>query len=518
MKAKIKFLGGVAGNITGSCSLLIIKDKKKSVKILIDAGLIQCNFNDSLERNKEILKYINPAEIDYIILTHSHVDHIGRLPLLTKNGFAGRIICTKGTRSLLEPMLEDSAKIQMAEASYNNAKALKAKKNAEEAGKKAKGKDSTKLGKYDRLKRKVLNIPSLTKKEEYQPLYALNDVTATQSLIKNQGYDYHIWIRLTHNLSIKFYPSGHVMGGSIIVLKIYAKPKDVYLCFTGDLGRRDGIILPPPEFVKEPIDHLVLESTYGGKIHPDRDEEINALLKIIRESASQGKRIIIPSFALERSQEIIYLLSYYMDRGDIPKVPIFLDSPLGGKITASFSEAWNYGIFSDQNRIKFNPFNPAINPYFNITSDQNSSDTLIAKTGSYIVIAGSGMCDAGRVRGHLRENLSKEDTVVCLVGYMAERSLGRRLKDHLPIKMNGQEIDVKAKIISFDSFSAHADGPWLVDYAKTIFGINPNRCNKIFITHGEEESAKNLQTDLELSLQDKNVKIIIPEINDEEEL
>lgn len=505
MEARIKFLGGVAGDITGSCYLLIVKEGKKSIKILVDAGLIQCGFNDSLEKNQEILKNFKPEDLDYVVLTHSHIDHVGRLPLFTKYGFKGRIICTKSTKNLLEPMLEDSANIQMMEATYFN----KRMKNPLDC----KGRSALTLGNYDRAKRKKSDQKSI---KHYQPLYTINDVVSVLELVKNGGYDYHEWIRLSHNLSLKFYASGHVIGGAVVVLKINSKPKDIYLCFTGDLGRQDGIILPAPELVTEPIDYLVIESTYGGKIHPPREQEIKELLELIRLSAKKGKRIIIPSFALERSQEIIYLLSYYMEQGVIPEVPIYLDSPLGEKITRVFSEGWDLGMFSDQGKVKFNPFNPLENKYFKVISKKSESDNLIAQSGNYIVIAGSGMCDAGRVRGHLRANLSKSDTIVCLVGYMAENSLGRRLKDRLPIKMNGEEIDVRAEVISFNSFSAHADGPFLVDYAKGVLENSQDFPKNIFIVHGENQSAKDLKIDLEKCLPKRIANIIIPKVNDEE--
>jgi metallo-beta-lactamase family protein len=509
MKAKVKFLGGVADHLTGSCYLLVVSEGKKISKILIDAGLIQGSFKDSVLNNKEILKQIKPSEIDYIILTHSHIDHIGRLPLFTKNGFKGRIMCTKSTKDLLGVMLEDSAKIQMAEAAYFNKKLLKAEKEGE--SQKGNCRDSSTLGNYDRIKRKKADQKN---KDCCEPLYTFDDVLLLNPLIKNDGYDYHDWIRLTHTIALKFYPSGHVIGGAIVVLRIDSKPKDVYLCFTGDLGRRDGIILPPPEVVSEPVDYLFLESTYGGRVHPDRDQEISKLLDLVRLGAQRNKRIIIPSFALERSQEIIYLLSYYMEQGLVPEVPIYLDSPLGSKITSTFSDGWLTGMFSDQSRLKFNPFDPAKNPYLHIVSKQADSDSLISKTNKYIVIAGSGMCDAGRVRGHLRENLPKNDTIVCLVGYMAENSLGRKLKDGAAVvKMNGQEIEVKAEVISFDSFSAHADGPFLVDYSKAVLTSNKINPQTIFLVHGEGVSAKALKKDLEINLPE--VEVMIPEINEE---
>lgn len=527
MKAKVSFLGGVAGNLTGSCTLLIINEGKKTFKILIDAGLIQCGFKDSIKNNQEILKKINPSQVDYIVLTHSHIDHVGRVPLFIKNGFNGQIICTKGTKNLLKPMLEDSAKIQIIEAAYFNKKMLKTdEKNVvkKKSAKKNRDKNDRKKYKEDvyfqnTYSRTNLQTSLVNRKRYVEPLYNQKDVEGLYKFINN-GYDYHRWIKLSNFISVKFYHSGHVMGGAIVVLRLstkskgISKPKDTYLCFSGDLGRRDGIILPPPEIINEPVDYLFLESTYGDRVHPERDQEISKLLELIKESSENKKRIIIPSFALERSQEIVYLLSYYMEQGTIPAIPIYLDSPLGSKITTTFAEAWYSKMFSDQDRVNFNPFDQKSNPYFKIITEQRQSDDLIASSDSYIVIAGSGMCDAGRVRGHLRANLGKPNTVVCLVGYMAQNSLGRNLKDGLPIKMNGEEIQVRAKIVNFDSFSAHADAPFLVDYTKAVLAKDKKNSKTIFLVHGEVAAAKDLQKDLEATLSDL-VITKIPELHED---
>lgn len=506
---QIRFLGGVASsNLTGSCLMVTIRQAKKTLKLLVDAGFIQGRYQDSIEVNKEILNHFKPSEIDYIILTHSHIDHIGRLPLFVSQGFTGRIICTSGTKNLLQAMLEDTAKIQMAEASFLNSRAQKQLvKNQNRS------RHRFRRGNYDREKRKVKNT-----KNHIQPLYTLEDVAAVENYIKNGGYPYREWIRLAHGVSIKFYPSGHVMGGAVAVVKIDDGNASRYLCFSGDLGREDGIILPPPEKIREPLDALIIESTYGGRSHPDRKDEISVLLDLLRRAHRDKQRIIIPSFALERSQEIIYLLSYYMKTKKIPAIPIYLDSPLAEKITTVFSSAWEAGMFSDQAKLKFNPFSCVENEFFNIVTSMEESDALIKRPGCYIVIAGSGMCDAGRVRGHLRTNLKNSDTVVCLIGYMAENSLGRKLKEkHYSVNMNKEEIIVKAEIISFDSFSAHADGKFLSSYARSLLRKQPNSPKKIFLIHGSKASASDLEDDLKSDLSPKirkNVSIRIPKLNE----
>lgn len=508
MKGKIQFLGGVAGEITGSCHLLTFKEGKKTVKILIDAGLIQGNFSVSLEKNRKILEYLRPEELEAVVITHSHIDHIGLLPFLFKNGFRGRVISTEGSAALLGPMLEDSAKIQVAESAYLQRKAHKNKVKPKHR------RDSLQLGNYDQQRKKSAEEKS---KNRFEPLYNSDDVLGIKGLVKNEGYDYHQWIRIAHGINAKFYPSGHVLGGAIIILRINTKPKDIYLCFTGDLGRRDGIILPPPEVVKEPIDHLIIESTYGGKTHPPREQEIKKFLEFMRLSVKNNLNIIIPSYTVERTQELVYLHAYHEELKDIPPILLYIDSPLGVKVTEVFSDKWTKGgMFSDQGNLSFNPFNTLENRHLQIITDQKESDFLATRGGSQIIVAGSGTCDAGRVRNHLRKNLGNPNALICLVGYMPQGSLGRKLKDgYQVVKMNGEEINIKAEIAIFDSFSAHADGPFLLDYAKAVLGNNSSHCQNVFIVHGENESAKSLKLGLESKIKNKLTKISIPKIYEE---
>lgn len=486
---KLGFLGGLASsdNLTGSCILLTIRQGKSTSNLLIDAGLIQCSFKESLIKNRKILSQLNLKFIDYIILTHSHIDHVGRLPLLVKNGFRGRVICTKSTARILPIMLEDSAKIQVLEARYLKDRDLKDSNNGFKNH--HQGHDALQLGKYDQRRSKKRPIDG----KSCEPLYGMDDVDLSTKLIKNNGYNYHEWIKFCKNISLKFYPSGHVLGGAIAVIKIKDGARYLHLGFSGDLGRPDGVILPPPEIVNEKLDYWFIESTYGGKIHPTRNQEIFQIQEVVRRAAKEKEKIIIPSFALERAQEIIYLLSYYMFIGEIPAIPIFLDSPLASKLTDIFEDNWNLGMFLDQNRLNFNPFSPVENKFLKLISSEAESSDLALRSGPHIIIAGSGMCDAGRIRSHLYHNLDRLDTVVCLVGYMAVNSLGRKLLENLPIvRMNKKDIMVNAKIIKFESFSAHADSNYLTEYTKIV----ASNSKKIFIIHGEEASAVALKLQL----------------------
>jgi len=498
MKISVKFLGGTAdnGNLTGSCTLLNIKQGKLTTNILVDTGLWQGRQEQSAEKNMNILKNVDPRIITAVVLTHSHIDHIGRLPILAKHGFRGRVFCTKPTADILGSMLEDSAKIMESEARY--------------------------------LRKKIINANGLQPKQNQkrraghkpkrpEPLYTCDDVTNTLELIKNNGFDYRKWIKLDHNIYLQFYPSGHVLGGAICVIRIdQKKKKQIFLGFSGDLGRKDGIILPPPAEIKIPIHYWFTESTYGGIKHPPRDEEIIMMLELVKQAIKTNGKILIPSFALERTQEILYLLSYFMSVGKIPIIPMYLDSPLATKITRIFSKYWDTRMFKGQEILKFNPFNDE-NFFLKTVDDDYQSVEISKRPGPYLLIAGSGMCDAGRIRNHLRENLANSNTTVCLVGYMTEGSLGSKLKEGMPIvKMNGQEICVKAKIVPFNSFSAHADGPFLVEFISRLINSKKNN-SPIFILHGNEKSGLSLKRDLLNNFNENKGEwkknIILPNLN-----
>lgn len=516
MKTQItaRVLGGGArgDNLTGSCILLIIKKSRETIRLLIDIGLIQCDFKEFFEKNRAIIQdfkalNLNCHNINHVIITHSHNDHVGRLPLLIKNGFGennkSRIFCTEASAKLIPIMTEDSAKIQAIESKHWQ------KKHTPVNGKTT---DRLTYGNYDRQKNKNKKTREFLANE---PLYDMDDVERTNELIKNSGYPYKTWIKLEKGVDLKFYPSGHVLGGAICVLRIQDKDQNIYLGFSGDLGRADGMILPPPEIVEEALDYWFSESTYGGKIHPARDQEISQILSIVKEAVEKKQKIIIPSFTLERAQEIIFLLSHYassMKR--IYGLPFYLDSPMAIKITNIFKENWNSPMFCGQDVLNFNPFDVAENPFLKIIPDKESARALTHDKSAHLIIAGSGMCDHGPVRRHLIHGLSEESTVVCLIGYMAKNSLGYKLQTLPIVKMNGQEIIIKAKIHSFNSFSAHADGTFLREYAETIAARG--HLKKIFLVHGEESGSSALKMDLIKSLGvDWLERVAIPKIGQE---
>ena len=513
----MKVLGGIASgeNLTGSCYLTTIKRGKRTTRILTDVGLFQCGFKDFVENNLAIFKEVDVSSIDYIFLTHAHIDHVGRLPLFVRKGFRGRVICTKPTSNLLPVMLLDSAKIQMQNARSQDKRNKRVSENQKKDKSNGHGKGGYRggrsgcagyRGEYKKQKKCVI--------KKTQPLFTVKDAEDCLASVKNEGFDYGRSIKLNTGIHLEFCETGHVLGGALGVISITRNnAPDFKLAFAGDLGRKDGIILPAPQMPKSKINYLMIESTYGDRIHPERQQEINKLFSLVSEAIKQKHRIIIPSFALERAQEIIYLLSCAIHEGKISSIPIYLDAPMASKITAVYARHWSSPMFKGQDVLPFNPFVVDDNSFLKVITGELDSVNLSKLPGPYIVIAGSGMCNAGRVRNHLRCGLPRHDTTVCLVGYMAKDTLGRKLKEgSRTINMNDGKIVVRAKIVSFDSLSAHADSCYLTEYTNAV----TDNDSRILIVHGEKESGLALKKSL-LDSPGRNWrgKISIPKLNEE---
>lgn len=489
----MSFLGGLAttDNLTGSCTAIESRCGKKKTAFLVDCGLVQGDLKNFFANNTRILDSIDPKQIDFVIVTHAHIDHIGLLPLLVNKGFSGKIICTRQTADLMQIMLEDSYKVQ------------------KEAAKRSIRKDKA-ANRTRKLKRTMLK--SRTPKET-RILFTDKNVARTIGLIHRSGFDFGVPIKLAHEITLKFHNAGHILGSAQCEMEITdpKSRKKIRLGFSGDLGRTDGILLYPPAKISKPVNFWFTESTYGGKSHPDRASEISRLWQLIIGAKHDGKKIIIPSFALERSQEIIYLLTAAMQSGDIPELPIYLDSPMAIRITEVFAKHWDLGAFKDISNLSFNPFNEE-NRYLKFVRTPEESTILVAKSEPMIVIASSGMCDAGRVRDYLRAGLPSDQTIVCLVGYMTKTSLGKKLKDGLgKVRMNDHEIIVKAKIESFESFSAHADHAVLTAYADSAMGRESSLDRRVFILHGEENSGLSLKNELDAKFKNQSIGVFLPQ-------
>lgn len=499
MKVKISFLGGVVGdgadvNLTKSSTMLRVRNGKEESTVLVDCGLWQGKKELFIRRNKNFS--FNPLLIDGVILTHAHIDHNGRLPILIQKGFGehngrGRIFATGSSRDITEIMLFDAEKINALEVKKAKRRAKKEKEPL--SGRRWKKALEKRILKMDRDEADQFmdEIEKLKRKKKMEgwevQLFNKADVKKSMTLFKCHDYG-PLFFKVAKDIYAKFYPSGHVLGGAICVIRIdraiEGENKPIYIGFSGDLGRRDGIILPAPKLVQEPLDYWITESTYGAMNHPRRRDELKRFLELVEVCKRNKSKIMIPSFALERTQELVYLLSYHMHKKNIPKVPIYLDSPLALKIMEVYAEQWYTPMFKDQDMLDFNPFDLEENKYIRIVESHQQSQSLAYKKGPAIVIAGSGMADAGRIRNHLKAGLSDRNNIVCIVGYAVPNTPGRKLVDREPsIVMDGLVISNNARMEKFGSFSAHADQEYLTHYTQEIIRKSPN-LKKIFINHG----------------------------------
>ena len=457
---------GAAKVVTGSNVLIETRD----YKILIDCGMFQGN-KELEKKNFEEFPY-NPVDIDYLILSHAHIDHSGRIPKLVKEGFRGKIITTKATYDLCKIMLLDSAKIQEQDIEWENRK-------RQRAGKKP-----------------------------LKPLYTIDE--AEVSLKFFETYFYNQTIALNEDIKLRFRDAGHMLGSAIIELWLKEKDKFTKIVFSGDLGMPHRPIINNPEFIDD-ADYLVIESTYGDSIHEGVGKSTERLVEIINKTALRGGTVIIPSFAVGRTQELIYELNkYYEYNSDIEeymKIPIYVDSPMAVQATEAFQA--NSGSFNEEakNLIQKGD-NPFIFSNLRYIKDQEESMALNKYEFPKVIISSSGMATAGRVRHHLKHNLWNEKNSLVFVGYQAEGTLGRIILNGVQkVKILGEEVAVNSKVYSLEGLSGHADQIMLMDWIRK-FKTKPK---KIFIVHGEEDASKALS---ELIEEEFHIKTIIPNIGD----
>ncbi|MCB9261014.1 MAG: MBL fold metallo-hydrolase [Flavobacteriales bacterium] len=439
--AKIKFCGA-AQTVTGSCHLLTLDD---GTKILLDCGLYQGNEEKYENFNREWL--FNPHEIDYMILSHAHIDHSGRIPKLCKDGYQGDIICTSATRDLAAIMLMDSAFIQEKDVVYVN----KSK---------------------ERLGLKPLN-----------PLYTVDDAQACMEQFV--GISYNRWFRINNTLSVMFKDSGHILGSASVTLRIdmpdgYSK----FIGFTGDIGRPDRPILRDPQPMDN-VDYLICESTYGGETHGGTPDNKAELLEVINYTCVEKKgKLVIPAFSVGRTQEIVYMLDQLENEKKLPKIPVFVDSPLAVNATDIFTmhpECFDGSILEYMSKDP-NPF--GFNNLRYVRSVEQSKKINELK-GPAIIISASGMMTAGRVKHHLANTIEDPKNTVLVVGYCSPGTLGGYLRDGAKeVRIFGLTHKVKAEVKVLDSFSAHGDQQEMLDY---LDNQNRHKLKKLFLVHGEIE-------------------------------
>ncbi len=432
----LKFLGGVK-TVTGSCFYI----ECNKLKILVESGLYQGEGAD--EVNRAAFDF-QPEEINCIFITHAHLDHSGMLPRIVRKGFKGKIITTSATRDLLELMLHDSANIQESDAEWLTRKAIRA-------------------GKHPVL-----------------PLYTVDDVKNVIPLFDVKPYDkiFH----LGNGIKYRFLDAGHILGSSSLELYYKDSSEEKKIVFSGDIGKKGSPIVRDP-FIPPEADFVVMESTYGNRLHKTQKESIDEMVEAIKITFKKGGNVFIPSFAVGRTQDLLYILNNLVSEGRLYRIDVYLDSPLAEEATKVYlahpecfdDEAMKF--FSIKNTDK------SIKLHF-VQSAQESMELNRIKSG-IVVIAGSGMCEGGRIRHHLKHNLWRPECSVIFVGFQGKGTLGRRIVDKVKsVHILGEEIAVKSSIYTINGFSAHADQAELIEWLSG-FKDSP----EVFIVHGEEEVA-----------------------------
>ena len=447
---KLTFLGG-AGTVTGSKILL----ESNYTKILIDCGLFQ-GLKELRLKNWDTLP-INLNELNLVILTHAHLDHSGYIPILIKNGYKGKIYCTKATKDLTKIILLDSGKIQQEDAERAN--------------------------KY-----------KYSKHQQANPLYTVND--AKISLNHFETFEPNEWHTFNDSIKFKFINSGHILGSVFVLLDM----KGEIFVFSGDIGRKKPILLPQYEYI-EKADYVVIESTYGNRFHKNISI-LDELLRYIELTFSKKGTLIIPTFSVERAQEIIYLLSILKRQNKLPKIPIYLDSPMGVNATeVYYSHTKNHTLTSED----INSMQATVQ----LISDVNTSKSIVNDNNPKIVLAGSGMITGGRVLHYLDKCIEDAKNSILIVGYQALGTRGRSLiSGDSEVKFFGRYYKINAEVFKINAFSGHADQSELLDWLQH-FKTPPKL---LFINHGEPHQSQALRTKIKTSL---NWKCTVAKMNKE---
>lgn len=441
MEIKLHFLGA-ARNVTGSRHMLEVD----GTRVMVDCGLYQ--ERQFASRNWDPFP-VDPAKIDAVLLTHAHLDHCGLLPKLVREGFRGKIFCTDATAEIVRIILLDSAHIQEEDAKYK-------KRRHEKSGRKG--------------------------PHPEKPLYTTEDAEACFPLFSS--VEYKSCVKISNDLEACFFDAGHVLGSSIIKLTVNRNGEKRVILFSGDVGRPNRPIVEDPDSF-EHADYVLIESTYGDRVHESTEQIEKAMARAINACVKRGGKIIIPSFALERSQEVLYYLNDLMLRDRIPKLKVYLDSPMAAKITKVFK---HHPEMFDAEMTEFikNHESPLDFPQLTVTSKTQESKDLNNTPGPMIIIAGSGMCTGGRVKHHLVNNISDDKNTIMFVGYQAVGTLGRSIVNgDNPVRILGEKRHISAEIVRIHGFSAHADRDELLAWLKKL-----KTCPRgVFVVHGEEKGA-----------------------------
>ena len=471
----ITFLGATK-TVTGSNFLVEAAGKK----FLVDCGLYQGQAKDELKNEEPFLFDVN--EIDFVLLTHAHIDHSGRLPKLYKDGYRNPIIATKATCDLCAIMLPDSGHIQEMEAEWKNKK---------------------------RIRRGEKEIP---------PIYTAEEAAMSLQVFRPVGYDEII--EIDENIYVRFNDAGHMLGSAIIEVWVHEDGKQIKTVFTGDIGNNDIPLLSSPTMI-ESADYVVMESTYGNRHHLRNDEKAQEFLNIVSETINKGGTVVIPSFAVGRTQEILYEINNLKDVEHdeefrkkykvLMNTPVYVDSPLAISATEVFED--NMELFDEETQevIKAGD-NPLEFPGLKFTKTADESKELNEKNESAIIISASGMCEVGRIKHHLKHNLWNPNSTILFVGYQAPGTLGRKIVDgEKKVKIFGEEIAVNARVEYIEGYSGHADQEWLLNFVYSFI----NKPKHIFLVHGEPEGQIVLKDKI---IETTDIPVTIPSFGEKYEL
>ena len=455
---------GAAQTVTGSMHLV----EADGHRMLLDCGMAQGRREEAKKLNSEFP--FQPEKIDAVVLSHAHLDHSGKLPMLVKKGFSGSIFSTSATRDLCSAMLADSASLQEMDARYVN-------------------RQNEKQG-----------LPFI------KPLYTLHDVARTMRLF--QTVEFERPLQILPGIKMTFKNAGHILGSASVTLEIAEgrdKKKVTALAFTGDLGRKGAAVVQDPDIIDR-ADVLITESTYGGRDHGPMDEARKNLARVVRETANNRGLLIIPAFAVGRTQDVVYHLHDLMQSKEIPQMPVYVDSPLATNITEIFrAHPECYDEETEQLLMQEGGDDPFGFNMLRYTRSTEESKKLNNIRRPAIIISASGMCEGGRVLHHLRRNIGDPNTTVLFVGFQAENTLGRKLlRGDKTARIYGEEHEVRARMEKIDGYSAHADEGEMLDFINAI----PNRPKRVFVVHGEPDATAAMAAGLaRLGIED----IAIPE-------
>jgi len=431
---------GAARTTTGSMHLLTLGDRK----VLLDCGLYQGRRKEAFERNRNLP--FDAAAIDAVLLSHAHIDHSGNLPSLVKRGFRGPIYATPATRDLCDIMLRDSAYLQCRDVEYVNKRRLRQGK-----------------------------VP-------FEPLYRPEDIDAVMG--RFEPISYEMDFEVAPGVVARFHDAGHLLGSALITLDVPANPRRKRLLFTGDMGRRDQAILRDPTVVHE-VDWLITESTYGNRLHPPAEDVMGRLKGYLEDIHQQRSRLIIPSFSVGRTQNIVFHLRKLYESGRAPYVPVYVDSPLSTRATKVYEdhpECYD----REATRVLMEGDEPFQFRALHYTESVEESKRLNAMPGPLIIISASGMCEGGRIVHHIKHAIEDPRNILLFVGYQAQHTLGRRLVERVsPIKIFGERHPLNARVHTINALSAHADRAELLAY---LNDMGPD-VERAFVVHGEEEAA-----------------------------